>query len=104
VPSGKKAIAGRVDDAAPELADERQHRRLMPLEVAHGPRIVRAHQRAIADDVGGQNCGELPGEMGCPSSSRSIRAFDQLGQRIALLHPAWAGSARGGLRPAVVAL
>ena len=56
---GEDAIAGRVDDAPTELADHRQDDRLVPLEIAYSARLIRAHQRAVAGDIGRQDCYEL---------------------------------------------
>jgi hypothetical protein len=43
--------AGGVDDAAGVAADQRQHRRLVPLEVADRRGLVLAHEAAVAGDV-----------------------------------------------------
>ena len=55
---GENAIAGGVDDAPAEFANHWKHHCLMPLEVTHRARLVRAHQRAITGDVRGQDGGE----------------------------------------------
>src|ERR1700736_2312610 len=94
------AVAGSVDDAARELADHRKDDRLVPLEIAHGARLVGAHQCAVAGDVGRENGGEPPfhalfGHCGRSLARRSSRA-DTYGQRVALVldlrSPGQAGS------------
>ena len=65
---GEDAVAGRVDDAAAVLGDHRQHDRLMRLEVADGTRLVSAHQRAVAGDVGGEDCGQPALNLGVPGA------------------------------------
>ena len=57
---GENAVAGGVDDAPGELAHHREHDCLMPLEIAHRARLVRAHQRAIAGDVSRENGAQPP--------------------------------------------
>ena len=57
---GEDAVARGVDDAPGELADHREHDRLMPLEIAHRARLVGAHQRAVAGDVGRENGAQPP--------------------------------------------
>jgi hypothetical protein len=52
------AVAGRVDDAPAELADEREHRGLVALEVPEGGHVVLAHQAGVAGDVSRQDGGQ----------------------------------------------
>ncbi len=42
---GEDAVAGGIDDCPAMRSDQRQHDRLMRLEVADGGVFVRAHQR-----------------------------------------------------------
>ena len=53
---GQDAVTSCVDDAAAERADHGQYDRLMALEIPHRAGLVRAHQRAVAGDVSGQDC------------------------------------------------
>ena len=55
---GQDAIPRGVDDAAAVAADQRQDRRLVPLEVADRRGLVLSHEAAVAGDVGGENGGE----------------------------------------------
>jgi hypothetical protein len=51
--------ASGVDDAVAVAVDQRQHRRLVLLEVAERPGLVLAHEAAVAGDVRRQDGGEL---------------------------------------------
>jgi hypothetical protein len=51
--------ASGVDDAAAVAVDQRQHRRLVLLEVAERRGLVLAHEAAVSGDVRRQDGGEL---------------------------------------------
>ena len=53
------AVAGRLDDTAPVLGNGGINElKAMGLEARKRPRLVDLHQPAIADHVGGKDCGE----------------------------------------------
>src|SRR5262249_11382676 len=58
---GENAVAGGIDDMPAELRNHRQHGVLMPLEIANSPFLVRAHQGAVAGNIGYQKCRKLAG-------------------------------------------
>jgi hypothetical protein len=57
---GENAVSGGIDNAPGKFADHREHDRLVRFEIAHRARFIRAHQGAVAGDVGRQNGGKPP--------------------------------------------
>jgi hypothetical protein len=60
---GQHAVARGVDDPATELGHQRQHNRLVALEVAHSGDLVITHQPRVAGDVRGDDGGEAPVDL-----------------------------------------
>ena len=57
----QQAVARRLDDAAALARDERRRRLALLADRPRRPRLVLAHEARVADDVGGEDRGKLPG-------------------------------------------
>ena len=53
--SARMPFAGGIDDSPTVPADQRQDHALMGLEVPHGGGLIRVHEPAVANDIGGKN-------------------------------------------------
>jgi hypothetical protein len=61
---GEDAVAGGIDDTPAVLRNNREHDRLMALEIADSSFFVGAHEGAVAGDVGREDCCQFAGNLG----------------------------------------